>query len=31
MSKYDKNVKEVTVATIQKDLLTLEEQEVFII
>ena len=26
--KYDKSVKEVTTATIQKDLLTLEEQEV---
>ena len=28
MTKYDKTVKEVSAASIQKDLLTLEEQEV---
>ena len=28
MTKCDKNVKEVSAASIQKDLLTLEEQEV---
>ena len=28
MSRYEKAVKEITAATIQKDLLTLEEQEV---
>ena len=30
VNKYDKNVKEVSAASIQKDLLTLEEQEVCI-